>query len=86
MEIFWLILSIIIGLFSFCVFYAVNKIKNGDQQTWDDACKQFNKMQSVDVPEEVIYEVVLKVRKLSAVILCICLFVAAICIYSLIIH
>lgn len=84
MEIFWLIISIVVGFFSGCIWYFTYRIKNTDQQTWDKLYEKLNEDQ-VDLPEDVVYNIVLKSNKVSSIILCICLVIIVICICSLII-
>ena len=36
MEIFWLIISIVVGFFSLCVFLWISSIKHGDKKYWNE--------------------------------------------------
>ena len=53
MEIFWLIISIVVGFFSLCVFLWTSSIKHGDKKYWDEYYKKLNENKSVEVPEEI---------------------------------
>lgn len=85
MEIFWLIISIVVGLFSGCVFLYTGLIKHGDKKYWDEYYKKLNENKSVEVPEEIAYNITMKCYSISSIILCISLIVMAVCVYSLIV-
>ena len=55
MEIFWLIISIVVGFFSLCVFLWTSSIKHGDKKYWNEYYKKLNENKSVEVPEEIAY-------------------------------
>ena len=85
MEIFWLIISIVVGFFSLCVFLWTSSIKHGNQKYWDEFYKKLNENKPVEVPEETEYNITMKCYTISSIILCISLIVIAVCVYSLII-
>ena len=71
MEIFWLIISIVVGFFSLCVFLWTSSIKHGDKKYWDEYYKKLNENRPVEVPEEIAYNVTMKCYIMSGIILCI---------------
>jgi hypothetical protein len=85
MEVFLLIISIVVGLLSGGVFLGTTWVKNSDQKYWDETYKQCTKNQPVEVPEEVVYNIIMKCRIVSGIIICACLIISIICVYSLII-
>ena len=85
MEIFWLIISTVVGFFSLCVFLWTNSIKQSDKKYWNEYYKKLNENKSVEVPEEIAYSITMKCYTISSILLCISLIVIAVCIYSLII-
>ena len=85
MEIFWLIISIVVGFFSSCVFFCTSSIKHGDKKYWDEYYKKLNENRPVEVPEEIAYNITMKCYTISSIILCISLIVIAVCVYSLIV-
>lgn len=85
MEIFWLIISIVVGFFSGCVFLWTSSVKHGDKKYWNEYYKKLNENRPVEVPEEIAYNVTMKCYRISSIILCISLIVIAVCVYSLII-
>lgn len=85
MEIFWLIISIVVGFFSGCVFLGTGLVKYGDQKYWDKFYKKLNENRPVEVPEEMAYNVTMKCYIISGIILGISLIIIAVCVYSLII-
>jgi hypothetical protein len=85
MEIFWLIVSTVVGFFSGCVFLWSSWVKNGDQKYWDETYKKLNENKPVEVPEEIVYNIIMKCYTISSIILCVSLITSIICVYSLII-
>ena len=85
MEIFWLIISIVVGFFSLCVFLWTSSVKHGDKKYWNEYYKKLNENKSVEVPEEIAYNITMKCYSISIIILCISLIVIAVCVYSLIV-
>ena len=85
MEIFWLIISIVVGFFSGCVFLWTSSVKHGDKKYWDEYYKKLNENRPVEVPEEIAYNITMKCYSISRIILCISLIVIAVCVYSLIV-
>ena len=84
MEVFWLIISIVVGLLSGAIFLGTTWVKNGDQKYWDETYEQCTKNQPVEVPEEVVYNIIMKCRVVSGIIMCVCLIISIICAYNLI--
>lgn len=85
MEIFGLIISIVVGLLSGGIFLGTTWVKNGDQKYWDETYEQITKNQPVEVPEEVVYNLIMKCRTVSGIIMCVCLIISVICVCSLMI-
>ena len=84
MMVFCLIIGLVASFFAGCVFLWSGWVKNGDQKNWDETYKALNKNQPVEVPEEVVYDVIMKCRIVSFIVLCICILLAAISIFNLI--
>lgn len=84
MLVFNLIISLVAAFFSGCIFLWSGWVKNGDQEYWDEMYQELNKNRPVEVPEEVVYDVIMKCRYVSGIALCISILLAAICIFSLI--
>lgn len=84
MAVFCLIISIVAGFFAGCIFLWSGWVKNGDQKNWDETYQELNKNQPVEVPEEVVYDVIMKCRYVSGIVLCICILLAAISIFNLV--
>ena len=80
MEVFWLVISIVVGFFSGCVF--LGTIFN-NQKDWDEMYKKLNENKPVEVPEETVYDIVIKCHTISGIILCISLIIVTICILNL---
>lgn len=84
MMVFCLIISLVASFFAGCVFLWSGWVKNGDQKNWDETYQELNKNQPVEVPEEVVYNVIMKCRYVSGIVLCISILLAVICIFNLI--
>lgn len=84
MAVFCLIISLVAGFFAGCIFLWSGWVKNGDQKNWDETYKLCTKNQPVEVPEEVVYDIIMKCRYVSGIVLCICILLAAIGIFNLI--
>ena len=84
MAVFCLIISLVAGFFAGCMFLGTTWVKNGDQKYWDETYEQCTKNQPVKVPEEVVYDIIMKCRYVSGIVLCISILLAAICIFNLI--
>ena len=83
MEVFWLIISIVVGFFSGCVFLWSSWVKYGDQKYWDETYKRLNEDKPFEVPEEMLYNIVMKCHTISSIILSISLIIMAVCVFSL---
>ena len=84
MEVFWLIISIVVGLLSGAIFLGTTWLKNGDQEYWDETYKELNKNRSVEVPEEIVYNIIMKCRTVSGIIMCACLIISILCVCNLV--
>lgn len=84
MAVFCLIISLVAGFFAGCMFLGTTWVKNGDQKYWDETYEQITKNQPVEVPEEVVYNIIMKCRIVSGIIICVCLITSIICVCSLI--
>lgn len=84
MLVFNLIISLVAVFFSGCVFLWSGWVKNGNQEYWDKTYQELNKNRPVEVPEEVVYDVIMKCRYVSGIVLCISILLTAICIFNLI--
>lgn len=84
MLVFNLIIGLVAVFFSGCVFLWSGWVKNGNQEYWDQIYQELNKNRPVEVPEEVVYDVIMKCRYVSGIVLCISILLTAICIFNLI--
>lgn len=83
MAVLCLIIGLVASFFAGCVFLWSGWVKNGDQKNWDETYQRLNKNQPVEVPEEVVYDVIMKCRYVSGIVLCICALLVAIGIFNL---
>lgn len=84
MEVFWLIISTVVGFFSLCIFLWANSVKHGDQKYWDETYEELNKNRPIEMPEETVYNIIMKCHTVSGIILCINIIIMAVCILNLI--
>ena len=84
MAVFCLIISLVASFFAGCVFLWSYWVKNGDQEYWDETYKKLTENQPVEVPEEVVANIIMRLHSISFIVLCICLLLAAISIFNLI--
>ena len=86
MPIFWLSISLIVGGISGYLFYYSSKLRKADQQLWDEFTTKLNDQATFEIPEEMVYELLLKIHKGSLIALLISVAVAILCVSDLILR